>query len=247
MQSELVRATVKIKQDTAARDKHGERKTNNDESNKRYTMIDGAPTTHSPSRASDITIHAGEHGALLLVFARKASDGLLELLHEPQQLLQLSLQLLLLPASQLLQCLWQLGDETEHRHELPNDLDHVLALALERLQKAGGAIGRGQEVDGGKDTAMRERQLYFAFVGGVLVVLLLPIRCMCVWQRESETGGRDKEPFDCSMPQKQKTLKHKGRTEQKLLRERNDNRTRNVPEGIHERRSDRANARNRRH
>ena len=106
-------------------------------------MIDGAPTTHSPSRASDITIHAGEHGALLLVFARKASDGLLEFLHEPQQLLQLSLQLLLLPASQLLQCLWQLGDETEHRHELPNDLDHVLALALERLQKAGGAIGRG--------------------------------------------------------------------------------------------------------
>ena len=189
MQSELVRATVKIKQDTAARDKHGERKTNNDESNKRYTMIDRAPTTHSPSRASDITIHAGEHGALLLVFARKASDGLLEFLHEPQQLLQLSLQLLLLPASQLLQCLWQLGDETEHRHELPNDLDHVLALALERLQKAGGAIGRGQEVDGGKDTAMRERQLYFAFVGGVLVVLLLPIRCMCVWQRESETGG----------------------------------------------------------
>ena len=152
-------------------------------------MIDGAPTTHSPSRASDITIHAGEHGALLLVFARKASDGLLELLHEPQQLLQLSLQLRLLRVIQLLQCLWQLGDETEHRHELPNDLDHVLALALERLQKAGGAIGREQEVDGGKDTAMRERQLYFAFVGGVLVVLLLPIRCMCVWQRESETGG----------------------------------------------------------
>ena len=87
MQSELVRATVKIKQDTAARDKHGERKTNNDESNKRYTMIDAAPTTHSPSRASDITIHAGEHGALLLVFARKASDGLLDPLHEPQQLL----------------------------------------------------------------------------------------------------------------------------------------------------------------
>ena len=192
MQSELVRATVKIKQDTAARDKHGERKTNNDESNKRYTMIDGAPTTHSPSRASDITIHAGEHGALLLVFARKASDGLLELLHEPQQLLQLSLQLLLLPASQLLQCLWQLGDETEHRHELPNDLDHVLALALERLQKAGGAIGRGQEVDGGKDTAMRERQLYFAFVGGVLVVLLLPIGCICVWQRERDGGERQR-------------------------------------------------------
>ena len=158
-----------------------------------------------PEPALDAMIrvdHAGEHGALLLVFARKVSDGLLELLHEPQQLLQLSLQLLLLPASQLLQCLWQLGDETEHRHELPNDLDHVLALALERLQKAGGAIGRGQEVDGGKDTAMRERQLYFAFVGGVLVVLLLPIRCMRLWQRESETGGRDKEPFDCSMPQK---------------------------------------------
>ena len=192
MQSELVRATVKIKQDTAARDKHGERKTNNDESNKRYTMIDRAPTTHSPSRASDITIHAGEHGALLLVFARKASDGLLELLHEPQQLLQLSLQLLFLPASQLLQCLWQLGDETEHRHELPNDLDHVLALALERLQKAGGAIGRGQEVDGGKDTAMRERQLYCAFVGGVLVVLLLPIRCICVWQRERDGGERQR-------------------------------------------------------
>ena len=154
-------------------------------------MIDAAPTTHSPSRASDITIHAGEHGALLLVFARKASDGLLELLHEPQQFLQLSLQLFLLPASQLLQCLWQLGDETEHRHELPNDLDHVLALALERLQKAGGAIGREQEVDGGKDTAMLERQLYFAFVGGVLVVLLLPIRCMRVWQRERAKRGRE--------------------------------------------------------
>ena len=192
MQSELVRATVKIKQDTAARDKHGERKTNNDESNKKYTMIDGAPTTHSPSRASDITIHAGEHGALLLVFARKVSDGLLELLHEPQQLLQLSLQLRLLRVIQLLQCLWQLGDETQHRHELPNDLDHVLALALERLQKAGGAIGRGQEVDGGKDTAMRERQLYFAFVGGVLVVLLLPIRCICVWQRERDGGERQR-------------------------------------------------------
>ena len=102
-------------------------------------------------------------------------------------------------------------------------------------------------MDGGKDTAMRERQLYFAFVGGVLLVLLLPIRCMCVWQRERETGGRDKEPFDCSMPQKQKTLKHKGRAAQKLPLERNDNRTRYVPEGIHERRSDGANARNRRH
>ena len=155
-------------------------------------MIDGAPTTHSPSRASDITIHAGEHGALLLVFARKASDGLLELLHEPQQLLQLSLQLLLLPASQLLQCLWQLGDETEHRHELPNDLDHVLALALERLQKAGGAIGRGQEVDGGKDTAVCERETALLRIRGWGLGCFVVTNKVyaCVAERERD-GGRE--------------------------------------------------------
>ena len=157
-------------------------------------MIDGAPTTHSPSRASDITIHAGEHGALLLVFARKVSDGLLELLHEPQQLLQLSLQLLLLPASQLLQCLWKLGDETEHRHELPNDLDHVLALALERLQKAGGAIGRGQEVDGGKDTAMRERETALLRIHrwGLACFVVTNKVYVCVAERERDGGERQR-------------------------------------------------------
>ena len=105
-------------------------------------------------------------------------------------------------------------------------------------------------MDGGKDTAMRERERETALLRirgwGLGCFVVTNKVYVCVAERERD-GGERQRAIRLLDATKIKTLKHKGRTEQKLLRERIDNRTRNVPEGIHERRSDRANARNRRH